>query len=603
MIFGRNVNHYYIKYFHLFFMGILALLFVDYIQTILPENYGTLIDAITNSMILRDEGTIPDNGMLLNYELLMKIIFNVVLIAVGMFVGRFLWRIAILNLGVKVETDLRKKMFLKMEQLSQDYFQSHKIGAQMALYTNDLMSINNCFTDGIIMFIDAVFLGGMAVFKMVKLNLLLTVMASTPLFIIALFGGLIGKQIDKKFDARQSSYEKLSEFTQENFSGLAVIKAFVKEQVELKEFVKNNKQFSKTNISFTKLIVGINVLFSALVSSIVIIIVGYGSHLIIATKGLEDAFTAGDLITFISLFGLLIWPALALANLINLISQGRTSLRRINELLNYPIMVKDSDDVNKNSDYKELKLEGNIELRNLSFTYPGSEIETLHNVSFTIHRNEKVGIIGKTGCGKTTIVDLLTRIYNVDANTVFIDGIDIMKLPIKKVRNLISYVPQDNFLFNTTILENIAFSRTTMTTNEAMKYAKFASVDDNIQDFPNKYETVVGERGVTLSGGQKQRISMARAMAKEAPILILDDSVSAVDTKTEANILKTLKEEFKDKTIILIAHRVSTIESMDKIILMDEGKVVACGTHHELYENVPMYKDIVDLQKLEDGDE
>lgn len=602
MIFGKNVNHYYIKYFPLFLVGIFALLFVDYIQILLPENYGTLVDAITNSIKQKEEGSMPNTGLLLTHPLLMKIIFNIIMIAVGMFVGRFLWRISILNLGVKVETDLRKKMFLQMEQLSQDYFQSHKIGAQMALYTNDLMSINSCFTDGIIMLIDAVFLGGMAIFKMIKLNFPLTIMASSPLLIIALLGGIIGKQIDKKFDARQSSYEKLSEFTQENFSGIAVIKAFVKEQLELQEFMKHNKQFSKANISFTKLIVGINVLFTALVSSIIIIIVGYGSHLIITTKGLEDAFTAGDLITFISLFGLLTWPALALANLINLISQGRTSLKRINGLLNYPIMVKDSEEVKANCYYNDVQLEGNIEIRNLNFRYPNSESETLHNVSFTILRNEKVGIIGKTGCGKTTIVDLLTRIYNVNDNSIFIDGIDIMNLPIKKVRALISYVPQDNFLFNTTILENIAFSRTTMTTMEAIRYARFASVDDNIQAFPNQYDTIIGERGVTLSGGQKQRISMARAMAKEAPILILDDSVSAVDTKTEANILKTLMEEFKNNTIILIAHRVSTIEAMDKIILMDEGRVIACGKHQELYDTVPMYKSIVDLQKLEDGD-
>ena len=468
----------------------------------------------------------------------------------------------------------------------------------MALYTNDLMSINNCFTDGIIMLIDAIFLGGMAVYKMIRLDLVLTIVASIPLLIIGLCGGIIGKTIDKKFDARQESYERLSDFTQENFSGISVIKAFVKEKLELQEFIKNNKEFSKTNISFTKLIIGMNVFFTALVSSIVVIIVGYGTHLIVTTKGSIDAFTAGDLIMFISYFGLLTWPALALANLINLISQGRTSLRRINELLEYPVMVKDSDDVIKN-----VQLEGNIEFKNLTFAYPGSQTKVLKDVSFTIHKNEKIGIIGKTGCGKTTIVDVLTRVYNVDEGMVFIDGIDIMKLPIQKVRQLIAYVPQDNFLFNTSILENIAFSRQKMDTIDAIKYATFASVDDNIQEFPNKYETIIGERGVTLSGGQKQRISMARAMAKDAQILILDDSVSAVDTKTEASILHTLQEEFRNKTIILIAHRVSTIESMDKIILVDDGKIIACGKHSDLYKTVPMYRDIVDLQKLEDGDE
>ncbi len=597
MIFGKNINRYYFKYAHLFIIGILALLFVDYIQMFLPENYGNLVDAIKNSISLKETGSYQNDGVLLTTDYLIKIVSNVVIIAIGMFVGRFLWRIAILNLGVNVETDLRKRMFMKMEELSQDYFHTHKTGAQMALYTNDLMSINNCFTDGIIMLVDAVFLGGMAIVKMIKLNVILTVLASLPLLIIALCGGLIGKAIDNRFDARQRSYEKLSDFTQENFSGIAVIKAFVKERLELKEFAKNNKEFSKNNIKFVKLIVAINVMFSALVSSIVIIILGYGTHLIIATKGLENEFTSGSLVAFIGYFGLLTWPALALANLINLISQGRTSLRRINELLEYPVDVKDDVDV-----VNDIELEGNIEFRNLDFTYPGSNIKSLKDISFTISKNEKIGIIGKTGCGKSTIVDILTRIYNVDEGKLFIDGNDIMKLPLKKVRDLISYVPQDNFLFNNSILENIAFSRKKMTMEEAIKYAKYASVDDNIQDFPNGYNTVIGERGVALSGGQKQRISMARAMAKESQILILDDSVSAVDTKTEANILKTLKEDFKDKTIILIAHRVSTIESMDKIILMDDGRVVACGKHNELYEKVQMYRDIVDLQKLEDGE-
>ncbi len=597
MIFGKNVNHYYFKYFYLLLVGIMALLFVDYIQTLLPENYGNLIDAIKNSLSLKNDGIEPNNGLLLTKSFVIEIVINVLMIAIGMFVGRFLWRIAILNLGVNVETDLRKRMFLKMEMLSQDYFQLHKTGAQMALYTNDLMCINSCFTDGIIMFVDALFLGGIAIYKMLKLNVALTLFASIPLAIIGLCGGLIGKLIDKRFEARQKSYEKLSDFAQENFSGLAVIKAFVKEKLELQEFVKNNKDFSKTNIAFTKLIVGLNVFFTALVSSIVVIIVGYGSHLIITTKGIDTPFTSGSLITFISYFGLLTWPALALGNLINLFSEGRASLRRINELLEYPILVKDQSDV-----IQDVDLVGEIEFRHLNFKYPGSDHEVLKDISFKISKGEKVGIIGKTGCGKTTIVDLLTRIYNVDEGMLLIDGIDIMKLPIKKVRDLISYVPQDNFLFNTTILENIAFSRPKMETEEAIKYATYASVDDNIQEFSHQYQTIIGERGVALSGGQKQRISMARAMAKESPILILDDSVSAVDTKTEASILKSLKEDFVDKTIVLIAHRVSTIESLDKIILMDNGKIIACGKHEELYENVPMYKDIVDLQKLEDGD-
>lgn len=584
MLFGKNVNRYYFKYFHLFLIGIAALLLVDYIQLLIPENYGNLIDLIGSKT--------------LTMASLLKIIYNMLFITLCMFVGRFAWRMAVLNVGVRVETDLRVRMFRKMESLSQDYFQIHKTGAQMALYTNDLMSIKNCFTDGIIFLVDAFFLGGLAIYKMVKLNVIMTVIASIPLVILALCGGIIGKIIDKRYEARQQAFENLSGFTQENFSGIAVIKAFVKERLELREFRKANKDFSNKNIGFIKFSVSLEVIFSTLIGSITVIIIGYGTHLIIASNGAEDAFTAGKLIEFVSYFGQLTWPALALANLINIVSQGIASLKRINQLLNYEIMVKDDEDV-VHVDH----LDGFIECHNLNFSYPGSPNKALENINFTIKPGEKVGIIGRTGCGKTTIVDLLTRIYNVEENTLFIDGIDIMKLPIKQIRDLISYVPQDNFLFNDTILKNIAFSRKSMSYDEAIKYAKYASVDDNIQEFPQKYDTIIGERGVSLSGGQKQRISMARAMAKDAPILILDDAVSAVDTKTEANILKTLKEDFAEKTIIMIAHRVSTISSLDKIILMDDGKIVAIGTNDDLYDNVPMYKQIVDLQRLEGGDE
>mgnify|MGYP002444738061 CR=1 FL=1 len=500
-----------------------------------------------------------------------------------MFVGRFLWRISVLNIGVKVETKLREKMFIKMESLSQDYFQIHKTGAQMALYTNDLMSIKTCFSDGIIMFIDAFFLGGLAIYKMIKLDLLMTAIASIPLILLGVCGGIIGKAIDKRYDARQRAFEKLSEFTQENFSGIAVIKAYVKEKLELREFVKINKNFSDKNISFIRFAVSLDVLFSTLISSIVVIIIGYGTHLI--TSGSNTPFTAGQLIQFISYFGQLTWPALALANLINIHSQGRASLKRINELLDYPISVKDDENC-----IMVDELEGLIECKNLTFTYPGAQNPSLENISFTIRPKEKIGIIGKTGCGKTTLVDLLTRIYNVDEGCLYIDGIDIMKLSIKKVRNLISYVPQDNFLFNDTILNNIAFSQKSLSLDNAILFAKYACVDDNIQEFPLKYETMIGEAGSTLSGGEKQRISIARAILKDAPIVILDEATSSVDPENEKALLDAIFELTKNKTLISIAHRLSTVRTADQIIVIDQGHIVQKGTHKELAEKEGIYR-------------
>lgn len=582
MLFGKTVNKYYLRYFHLFIIGILALLLVDYIQLEIPENYGNLIDMVGNKTLTAAS--------------LMKIIYNMLFITLCMFVGRFAWRVAVLNIGIKVETDIRMRMFTKMETLSQDYFQIHKTGAQMALYTNDLMSIKNCFTDGIIMIIDAFFLGGLAIYKMIKLNLFMTLFAGLPLVVLGIGISFIGKVIDKKYDLRQKSFENLSDFTQENFSGIAVVKAYVKEQIELREFLKRNKDYENKNMGFIKFVVSLEVVFTALISFVIVIVIGYGSHLIITSDGSDGSFTPGMLIQFISYFGQLTWPVMALGNLINIGSQGKASLKRIDELLKYEVMVKDGNDT-----IVVDNLVGDIVCKNLTFTYPGAKQPSLENISFTIKPGEKVGIIGKTGCGKTTLVDLLARIYNVDEGCLFIDGIDIMKLPIKKVRDLLSYVPQDNFLYNDTVINNIGYSKDSISLEEAIKFAKLACVDDNIQEFTNKYETIIGERGVSLSGGQKQRISMARAMAKDSNILILDDSVSAVDTQTENAILKVLKEEFKDKTIIMIAHRVSTIDSLDKIMLMDSGKIVAIGTHQELYETNNLYKDIVDLQRLEGG--
>lgn len=286
---------------------------------------------------------------------------------------------------------------------------------------------------------------------------------------------------------------------------------------------------------------------------------------------------------------------MAIANLINLHSQGKASLKRLNEVFNYEKEIKDSEDV-----IKDNQIKGKITFNNLSFTYPNSDREVLSNISLTIPQGYNIGLIGRTGCGKTTLVELLMRIYNVKENEILIDDIDIMKLPVKDVRNAISYVPQDNFLFSDTIKNNISFSSNEVDENEVIKASINSDVDSNIKDFKEGYDTVLGERGVTVSGGQKQRISIARALLKNSQILILDDSVSAVDTKTEETIINNLKNIRKNKTTILIAHRISTVKKMDRIIVMDEGKVIGYGTHEELEKNCKEYQNMVHLQRLED---
>jgi ATP-binding cassette subfamily B protein len=394
----------------------------------------------------------------------------------------------------------------------------------------------------------------------------------------------------KKWDIRQAAFSQLSDFSQESFSGVAVIKAFVKESVELMAFKKINEHNEKANIDHTKASVLMRILVTLFVESVICVILGYGGYLVYS-----DRFSAGQLVEFISYFTSVVWPIMAVSELIDMTSRGRASLNRIGELLDAEVTVKDRQGVSELTDVK-----GDIEFRNLSFRYPDGEFDALQNVSFTIRSGENVGLVGKTGSGKSTLVDLILRTYNVPDGTVFLDGHDVNDLSIRSVREACAYVPQDNFLFSDTIENNIAFGIESWDRKDIIESARLADVDDNIQGFQLGYDTVLGERGVTVSGGQKQRISIARALLKDSPVLILDDSVSAVDTKTEKAILKNLRATRAGKTTILIAHRISTIESLDKILFLEDGRIIDVGTHPELLERCPAYAKMVELQKLEE---
>ena len=481
-------------------------------------------------------------------------------------------------------------MFSHCKDLSRDYFQVNKVGSLMSLFTNDLDTIQECFGDGVLMFCDALFLGVLAFVKMWKMDRLLTALSLIPLALLLVIGTFVGKSMTKKWERRQEAFSELSDFSQENFSGIAVIKAFVKELSELAQFRKLNKKNEDTNVAYTKVSTLLNVLITLLVESVICVILGYGSYLVYS-----DRFDAGQLVEYIVYFTSIVWPVMAVAMLIEKTSRGKASLNRVSELLDAEITVKDRENV-----HDLTNIRGEIEFRNLSFRYPDGEHDALHNVSFHIQAGECVGIVGRTGSGKTILVDLILRMYNVEDGTLFVDGKDVNTVSIRSVREGCSYVPQDNFLFSDTIANNIAFSMEEA--NEALieRAAKLSDVHEDISAFTGGYRTVLGERGVTVSGGQKQRISIARALLKEAPVLILDDSVSAVDTRTEKVILENLRNERKGRTTILIAHRISTVEGMDKIIFIDEGHVTAVGTHAELLETCDDYRKMVALQKLED---
>lgn len=586
MIFGRHINRYYIKYLPALLFGLAALVVVDYMQLVIPNLYGMVINGI-------NDGAVEVDGVLKPFDmtfLLDHVCRPLIFVILALVVGRFLWRICFFGAGLRVETDLRYRMFDHAKHLSQQYYQVNKVGNLMSLFTNDLETVQECFGWGVMMLCDAAFLGGLSVIKMLSMNPLLALLSLVPLLLLLGAGMILEKYMTRRWETRQEAFSKLSDFAQESFSGIAVIKAFVKEGYELSSFRRLNRDNEKANIEFTRLSVLFNITVTLLVESVICVILGYGGYLV-----WSGVFNAGQLVEFIGYFTSTVWPVMAVSEMIEMHSRGKASLKRIGELLDAEIDVKDNDTV---ADVESLS--GDIEFRDLTFRYPDGEFDVLHNVSFKIKAGENVGIIGKTGSGKTTVVDLILRTYNVPDGSILLDGRDVNTLPIRTVRQNAAYVPQDNFLFSDTIENNIAFASDSGDADDIREAARMADIHDNIMEFSEAYDTILGERGVTVSGGQKQRISIARALMKNAPILILDDSVSAVDVKTEKAILGNLRKLRRGKTTILIAHRITTVEGMDKIIFLEEGAVTAVGTHAELYETCAAYRNMVDLQKLDE---
>ena len=586
MIFGKHINRYYCKHAFLLLSGLCALVAVDYLQLLIPNLYQMVINGMNTGVVTVDGKIIPfDMDCLLDRICMpmVGIIFFIVL-------GRFLWRVCFFGTAIRVEEDLRDRMFDRARTLSQEYYQRNKVGSLMSLFTNDLDTVQECFGWGIMMLCDAVLLGILAIWKMAKMDLFLTLLSLIPMALLLACATVVGKYMTKKWDIRQEAFSKLSDFAQESFSGIAVLKAFVKETKELLAFKKCNIDNEKANIDHTKASVLLRILVTLFVESVICIILGYGGYLVYLGR-----FNAGQLVEFMGYFNAVIWPVMAVSELIDMSSRGKASLLRIGQLLEAQPDVQDRPDVQELNPVK-----GEISFRDLSFRYPDGEFDALEHICFTIPAGACIGLVGKTGCGKTTLVDLILRTYNVPDGTLFVDGVDVNAISIRSLRENCAYVPQDNFLFSDTIESNIAFGVEQADPLAVQQAAEKADVHSNIMQFTKGYATVLGERGVTVSGGQKQRISIARALMKDAPILILDDSVSAVDTKTETAILQNLRQTRKGKTTILIAHRISTVQNMDRILFMEEGRISGFDTHDSLYKNNPAYRKMVDLQKLEE---
>lgn len=589
MIFGKYLNKYYKKYILLIILGVIAVIAVDYIQTFIPEYLGDVVTIVGSNNNVSTSDILP-------------LVKNIVLLAIAMFFGRMLWRICLFFFSETTKQGLRHDMFLKSERLSQTFYHETKVGSIMSRFTNDLDDIEEFIGFGTVMIIDSSFLSILVLYKMFKVNIILSLFTLLPISLIVIWGLLVEKKMAEKWKERQDSFDRVYDFSQEIFTGIRVIKAFVKEAHELKAFSKVARNSADKNIEFAKTHISFDVAIEIIIGVIMALLNGFGGYVVYKTVVNEPlifinqymTLTPGELVTFIGFFDNLIWPLIALGQIIPMRSRAKTALGRITEFLN------EEEDVQNPKNAIILKdIKGKITFNNFSFTYPKTTNPSINNISLTINPGEIVGVVGKIGSGKTTLVNSLLRLYNVNRNSILIDDYDIMDVDINSLREVIAYVPQDNFLFSDKIKNNISFSNREASYESLQAAARFADVDENIEAFEEKYDTMVGERGTTLSGGQKQRISIARAYMKDSPIMILDDSVSAVDTKTEEVILSNIKEKREGKTTILVASRVSTVSKLDKIIVLNEGRLEAFGTPEELLKTSKTYERMVYLQQLE----
>lgn len=586
MLLGKHINKYYLKYLWLYLIGIVGLIAVDWFQLLIPEYLGEIVDLF--------EGTSID------MEALREIVFGVIFVAVVLFLGRVAWRFSIFAASQKTEAGLRRKMFAKSERLPLSYYGKNKVGTVMAWFTTDLETIEEFLGWGTIMLFDAGFLTILVIIKMIQLDWALSLVVFVPLVLIAVWGALVEKFQAKKWNERQEEFDKLYDYSRESFTGIRVIKAFVCQTRRLHECAKIVRKNKDANLSYARMTVIFDCLIALIIALINAIILGVGGYFVYCSVMGDPVvifshtveMSAGNLITFLGYFETMIWPMMALGQIISMRSRAKASLKRVSRFL-------DAEEVKSPDAVVLSDVTGAVEFKNFTFTYPDCENPVLKDISVKIAAGETVGVVGKVGSGKSTLVNSLLKLYPVDGSSVFIDGSDITVCDTDSVRRAVACAPQDSFLFSDTLAANIGFSRDNCPMEIVARAADFACLSEDIAGFKDGFETVCGERGVTLSGGQKQRVAIARAYLAKAPVLILDDSVSAVDVKTEEVILENIARERQGKTTIVVASRVSTVSCFDKIIVMNDGQVEAFASPDELMQISPTYQKMVRLQALE----
>lgn len=556
--------------------GIITLFVVDFANLFIPKLTGTITDGLADH-------TLDWNGV-------KQCLLSIFILGLSLAIGRFLWRFFIFGGARSIEKELRNDMFAHLEKMSVEYYNEHKTGDLMTRFTSDLNAIRMSIGPAIICVFDALVMTFMVIGQMMTyVDVKLTLMAIIPMILICIGEIYYGKIIHARFKSRQESVSNLTDYVQESFSGVRVIKAFVRERAQFYEFSKANRDTMEKNLSIAKLQSIVMPLLDVIIGISSLITLIYGGYL-----ALVGDITLGRFVAFNQYINMLVWPMLACGEAINMFSQGSASIRRVQDIFEEKPEIFDSKEVEKIEE-----IQGDITFSHLTFLHNGHTEPTLKDINLQVPAGTTLAIIGRTGNGKSTLVNLLLHLYNTKPGMILIDGRDINTIPLKTLRENIAYVPQDNFLFSATLKSNIAFGVEDEDMEAITRATEAACIHDNIIAFPDGYETIVGERGVTLSGGQKQRSSIARALMKNAPILILDDALSAVDTDTEERILSNLKTNRAGKTTILIAHRISTIQNADIILVLEDGEAKEIGNHESLMQQNGIYRDMFEKQQLE----